>query len=406
MRIATLQFAPKLGDVEGNIKRANDLLGKQNFTGLQESSSQELSGRGDIDFLRPDLLVLPELAFTGYNFTSREAIEPFLEQVGDGPSAQWAREIARRLHCKVCVGYPEIEHSSDGSGSPKYYNSLLVVDESGSVIHNYRKSFLYMTDETWATEGDVALGLCQLPFPSVGSSEIPENRSQLHREDSGPRRQVATSFGICMDINPYKFEAPYSAYEFANRARDSGSQLVVLSMAWLTHMSQQEMTDLRGRPDMDTFTYWLNRFMPLISKKMRHVGDIDGSSASTENGVKRAVLVFANRAGEEAGADDTKPVARYAGTSTIMALTQNPRKAAAGARSASGSPEKRPAAMIDPEEASEDEDEEVDTQVVCWDLLGAAEEGICFADTTAVPKMAFRLRSRGGQSDSDEMSDQ
>lgn len=56
MRIATLQFASRLGDVRGNIERANELLKK--------------GGRGDetgegIEALKPDVLVLSEMALTG-----------------------------------------------------------------------------------------------------------------------------------------------------------------------------------------------------------------------------------------------------------------------------------------------------------------------------------------------------
>lgn len=55
MRIATLQFAPKLGDVQGNIQRADALLrtGKRGDHG------------GGVDVLKPDILVLSEMALTG-----------------------------------------------------------------------------------------------------------------------------------------------------------------------------------------------------------------------------------------------------------------------------------------------------------------------------------------------------
>lgn len=46
MRIACLQFAPQVGDVDNNLNRADSVLSKANPDDL-------------------DLLVLPELAFTG-----------------------------------------------------------------------------------------------------------------------------------------------------------------------------------------------------------------------------------------------------------------------------------------------------------------------------------------------------
>lgn len=49
MRIACLQFSPHVGDVENNLNRADAVLSRANPR--------------DLDHL--DLLVLPELAFTG-----------------------------------------------------------------------------------------------------------------------------------------------------------------------------------------------------------------------------------------------------------------------------------------------------------------------------------------------------
>lgn len=63
--------------------------------------------------------------------------------------------------------------------SPEYYNSAIVVNAEGETIANYRKSFLYYTDETWALEGpdgfydgeidglgNTAMGICKWPTKS------------------------------------------------------------------------------------------------------------------------------------------------------------------------------------------------------------------------------------------------
>lgn len=49
MRIACLQFAPQVGDIDNNLNRADSVLAKANPDDLEDL----------------DLLVLPELAFTG-----------------------------------------------------------------------------------------------------------------------------------------------------------------------------------------------------------------------------------------------------------------------------------------------------------------------------------------------------
>ena len=50
MQIATLQFSPILGDVEGNMARADSILKETDMTGVE-------------------LLVLPEMAFSGISLT-------------------------------------------------------------------------------------------------------------------------------------------------------------------------------------------------------------------------------------------------------------------------------------------------------------------------------------------------
>lgn len=74
----------------------------------------------------------------------------------------------------MTAGYPEkVDVSHRWPASPEYYNSAITVSAEGETIANYRKSFLYYTDETWALEGDgffhgpieglgnVAMGICK-----------------------------------------------------------------------------------------------------------------------------------------------------------------------------------------------------------------------------------------------------
>lgn len=401
MRIATLQFAPKLGDVEGNIRRANELLQHGKLLGSRGAAV-------GIESLRPDILVLPELALTGefnslillllavwhgvestddllgYNFPSLEAIRPYLEPTGKGASANWARDVAKRYQCKVCVGYPEIEtrpgqQEEEHGEKETCYNSLLVVDETGEIVNNYRKTFLYYTDETWAEEGTAERSFKALSFVA--------NKGQ---GAEAAAKKVATSFGICMDINPYQFKTPFTAWEFANQVLDSKTQLVVLSMAWLTLLSREEQDMLADKPDLDTFNYWIQRFIPLIRQRMKHESDIDATE--TVDSDKRIVLVFANRAGEEEGPEGANP-ARYAGTSAIIAIKQ---------RALPLSSEKK--ASIGAEKAPDGSDQDgaepaappMDVKIHCWNLMGATSEGICFADTQDDPRLIFELVKRGG----------
>ncbi|KAK5107321.1 hypothetical protein LTR62_001376 [Meristemomyces frigidus] len=274
MRIATLQIAPSLGQREQNITKANTLT----------SSLQP----GQVD-----LLVLPELAFSGYNFPNLSAIQPFLEPTTSGQTTQWAIVNAKRLHCHIIVGYPEIYTNDDGQTTN--FNSNVTVSPEGKVLNNYRKSFLYYTDETWASEG----------FMST-TSKAPFFAGLLG--DLG-----AVGQGICMDINPYRFEAPWSAYEFANRMLEANVKMVVLSMAWLTRMLPADLLVDPNAPDMETVAYWVERFRPFVE-----------SSAGRE-----IVVVFANRCGTEGNTAGSVEVENgqqveegdrvcYAGSSCVM----------------------------------------------------------------------------------------
>jgi protein N-terminal amidase len=114
---------------------------------------------------------------TGYNFKSLKEITPYLEPTTAGITSLWARTTALKYECVVTVGYPEkVDITAHWPTSPEYYNSAIVVDPDGNTIANYRKSFLFYSDETWALEGpdgffdgeiaglgNVALGICKPP---------------------------------------------------------------------------------------------------------------------------------------------------------------------------------------------------------------------------------------------------
>ncbi|KAI3536655.1 N-terminal amidase [Colletotrichum abscissum] len=255
MRIGCLQFAPQVGDIDNNLNRADSCLNKANTDDL-------------------DLLVLPELAFTGYNFKSLQHISPYLEPSGSGITALWARTTALKYNCNVVVGYPEkVDVSNNWPTGPEYYNSAIVVNGDGETIANYRKSFLYYTDETWALEGNK--GFYEGWIPGLGN----------------------TSMGICMDLNPYKFQAPWHAFEFAFHVLEYESNLVIVSMAWMTREDGRLFSRMPNEPDMDTLTYWVTRLEPLIR---------------SEND-EEIIVVFCNRTGNE---DE----AVYAGTSAVIGV--------------------------------------------------------------------------------------
>lgn len=329
MRVGILQFAPQLRKVNENIERANALLSDVNPRDL-------------------DLLVLPELAFsgtplhlqvsrldallinpTGYNFPNLAAIKPYLEPTAGGATASWARTTAARLQCMVSVGYPEVysatEHepgsisTSDGEPngasiptnagsnrrSKRYYNATLTVDPSGGVVAHYRKTNLYYTDASWSwpnPDGFQTVSL-NLPssVPSITKSLPPASDPGVSGYSS---TSIPTAFAICMDFNPKQFLAPWSDYEIATHVVRTNAKLLIASNAWLTHKSREELLAGPAEHDPDTLSYWLSRLRPLLDEgggwnNRGGDGNVDGESAGGE--ADERIIIIANRVGIEPG---------------------------------------------------------------------------------------------------------
>ena len=284
------------------------------------------------------------LLHLGYNFPTLAAITPHLERTTSGPSTRWAIKTARRLNCAVAVGYPEVTLDDQ-----HIYNALVFVSASGAVIAHTRKSHLFYSDETWAEEGPEGFFAGELPLGAVGNANT---GSKLGHGDGEEGVKVAAA--ICMDINPYQFTAPWTAYEFTTHARTTKAELIVLSCAWLTHISTDGLNQMAMQPDLSTLGYWVERFSPLVGP------------AVGEGEEKEVLLVIANRTGDEGVAERVGEV-RYAGSSCVMGL----RKGEGGG-------------------------------VRIWDILGRAEEGLLVADTDKEPRFSFRTRHNSGDGIGDD----
>lgn len=175
----------------------------------------------------PDIIVFPEFALVGYNFHSREHILPYTSYADEGPSLDLAIKVSKQFGCFTVIGYPEKTKCG------RLFNSALVVNSYGERIFNYRKSFLYFTDDNWGClENPIGFQTFQLPFVKKAI------------DAKGQRHDISltTSIGICMDLSPYKFEAPFDNYEFASFNVDRNTELIICPTAWLHQMSITKVT--------------------------------------------------------------------------------------------------------------------------------------------------------------------
>lgn len=124
MRVGFYQFDPVFGEVKRNLDTVTEKLA------AAES----------------DLLVLPELFASGYQFVSEREVEQLAEVVPGGPTTTRLIEIARERRMVLAAGLPE---RADG----RCYNSAVLVGPEG-VIGLYRKAHLFYEETRYFSPGD------------------------------------------------------------------------------------------------------------------------------------------------------------------------------------------------------------------------------------------------------------
>ncbi|MDP4074591.1 nitrilase family protein [Acidovorax sp. A1169] len=106
------------------------------------------------------LVVLPELANTGYMFESRAEAFALAEPVPNGPSTQAWIEVARRCNTLIVAGIAE----RDGE---RLYNAAVVIGPGGW-LGTYRKLHLWGDEHLFFEAGDKGLPLFHTPWGRLG----------------------------------------------------------------------------------------------------------------------------------------------------------------------------------------------------------------------------------------------
>jgi len=125
MKIGYVQTEPVFLDREANLDHAAKLL----------------------DNVRnADLVVLPELFNTGYNFQDKSQVEGLAEDARDGVTSKLLQEIARDNDQYIAAGYAELLNG-------KIYNSQLLVGPGG-FINSYQKVHLFFNEKKYFASGN------------------------------------------------------------------------------------------------------------------------------------------------------------------------------------------------------------------------------------------------------------
>jgi len=129
MKVALVQFCPTPKDVEGNLRKLAGFV-------------QEAAKAG------AKLVVLPELATTGYSFMSKGEAAAVSEPVPDGRTFKIMKALAEKLSVHIVWGMVERDTRTDD-----LYNSQVIVTPVANRGQSYHKVNLWGNDWLWAAEG-------------------------------------------------------------------------------------------------------------------------------------------------------------------------------------------------------------------------------------------------------------
>lgn len=272
LRIALFQLNPHIGHVEKNIERAWSLVNQfnENLQNSNKLNHNTLNNKIILN-ITPKLVVFPEFALTGYSFHSRDQLKPYIKETLKSESFKFASKVSKLFNCYTIIGYPELSYQNiphistqiaddandKGMENAHWYNSALVTDPKGNLHFNYRKSFLYDTEYEWACEENpLGFQTFEMKFDKCARL-LNESKSELHDI------VLKSSIGICMDLSPYKFEAPFNYTEFATFNLENDTELIICPMAWL---HPQSITD-RDDYDLNTEIEKLNETKEILTKQ-------------------------------------------------------------------------------------------------------------------------------------------
>lgn len=138
LRVGYYQFRPLFGKISNNLKKV--------ITALGEASA--------------DLIVLPELAFTGYYFRDREETMRLAEDPDASDTVEALAALCRARDFFLVTGF--CERRGD-----KVYNSAFLIGPSG-IAAIYRKLHLFNEEKHYFDPGDLPLAVHEVRGARLG----------------------------------------------------------------------------------------------------------------------------------------------------------------------------------------------------------------------------------------------
>jgi predicted amidohydrolase len=157
IKLACVQFAPVLGALDANLASMGRLIRRAHALGAS-------------------IVVLPELADTGYMFETSEEVAAVATAIPDGQTTQFVCRLANELQIHIVSGLAEL----DGD---HFFNTAILCGPSG-YIGKYRKLHLWNRENLFFQKGDLGLPVFATPLGTIGiaicyDSWFPETFRQI-----------------------------------------------------------------------------------------------------------------------------------------------------------------------------------------------------------------------------------
>lgn len=140
-KLACIQFEPVIGRVEDNLR-------------AMEKHTRDACTAG------ASVVVLPELADSGYVFADKQELASLAQPIPDGRSAQVLIELARELSIYIVSGLAEKEGDT-------FYNSAILCGPDG-YIGRYRKLHLWDMENPLFDPGNLGLPVFDTALGKIG----------------------------------------------------------------------------------------------------------------------------------------------------------------------------------------------------------------------------------------------
>jgi len=142
VRIACIQMEPRVGEKSANVAKSLELIGRAADGGAH-------------------LIVLPELANSGYVFETREEAFALAEAIPDGPTTRAWAAIAKARNLTIVAGIAECEGSV-------LFNSAVIVGPEGH-IGTFRKVHLWNEENLFFEPGNLGFPVFATPVGRIGA---------------------------------------------------------------------------------------------------------------------------------------------------------------------------------------------------------------------------------------------